>query len=58
MTASNGSAAGSSTAPQTGTPLSVARERAKTQSHQEALLDESLEESFPASDPSSPKQVS
>lgn len=35
----------------------LADKNAKAESHQEALLDEALEETFPGSDPISPKHV-
>jgi hypothetical protein len=35
----------------------LADKKAKAESHQDALLDESLEETFPSSDPISPKHI-
>ena len=35
----------------------LAEKKARAESHQEALLDEAIEETFPSSDPISPKHV-
>ena len=35
----------------------LADKKAKAESHQEALLDEAIEETFPGSDPISPKHI-
>lgn len=45
-------------APQTtGKPDQLKRDEREAESHQEALIDESLEETFPASDPPTPKHI-